>query len=109
MKGRPLLCRSLCCIIVFTTLREAKIKAWDKPLTVSSDSGNWELTGTTAITKEPILGRLELIPADQIEIGGTYTKDRSIKAGPGAPLVAILPDASDLLKKDRFSQGKHKD
>ena len=92
---------------VFTNLRDAKIKAWDKPLAVSSASGSWELTGTTSITKEPILDKIEFIPADQILTGGSYTKDRVTKAGLGAPLIAVLDDASALLKKDRFVQGKH--
>ena len=91
---------------VFTNLRDAKIQAWDKPLAVSSASGSWELTGTTSITKEPILGKIDFIPADQILTGGSYTKDRVTKAGLGAPLIAVLDDASALLKKDRFVQGK---
>lgn len=90
---------------VFTKLRDAKIKAWDKPLTVSGTSGSWELTGTTTITKEPILGKIEFIPSDQIKTGGSYTKDRLTKAGLGAPLIGIMADASELKKKDRFVQG----
>ena len=93
---------------VFTKLRDAKIKAWDKPLTVSGASGSWELTGTTTITKEPILGKVEFIPSDQIKTGGSYTKDRLTKAGLGAPLIGIMADAAELKKKDRFVQGgKH--
>ena len=92
---------------VFTKLRNSNIKAWDKPLTIFCPTGAWELTGTTPITKEPILGRMEFIPADQIEVGGTYTKNRLTKAGLGAPLVAVLKDSADLLQKDKFAQGKH--
>ncbi len=92
---------------VFTKLRESHIQAWDKPLTISCPTGSWELSGTTKITREPILGRMEFIPADQIEVGGTYTKDRLTKPGLGAPLVAVLTDGADLLKKDKFAQGKH--
>jgi pimeloyl-ACP methyl ester carboxylesterase len=91
---------------VFTKLRDAKIPAWDKPLMITSPGGNWELTGTSSVAKAPILGKIEFIPADQIEIGGTYTKDRALKAGVGAPLIAVLGDATDFLKKDRFAQGK---
>jgi pimeloyl-ACP methyl ester carboxylesterase len=91
---------------VFTKLRDGKIPAWGKPITVTSADGNWELAGTTVITKEPILGDLEFIPADQVKTGGTYTKDRLIKSGLGAPLAAILNDATNIVKKDRFAQGK---
>lgn len=91
---------------VFTQLRDAKIPAWGKPITVTSADGNWELAGATAITKEPILGEIEIIPADQVETGGTYTKDRLTKSGLGAPLAAILNDATNIVKKDRFAQGK---
>ncbi len=92
---------------VFTELRDAKIPAWGKPLTVPGPDGPWELTGTTTITKEPILDRLEFIPADQIELGGTYTSKRLTKPGLGAPLIAVVADASELLKKDTFAQGNH--
>ncbi len=91
---------------IFTKLRDAGIKAWDQPLTVHGSSGTWELTGNTTITKEPILGQLEFIPADQIKVGGSYTRDRLTKEGLGAPLIAILKDATEIRKKDRYVQGK---
>ncbi|RYD37462.1 MAG: alpha/beta hydrolase [Verrucomicrobiaceae bacterium] len=91
---------------VFTQLRASKISAWDRPLTVSGSDGVWELSGTTPIAKEAALGKFEFIPADQIQVGGTYTSKRLLKEGLGAPLVAVLADASELQKRDKFVQGR---
>ena len=91
---------------VFTTLRDAKIAAWDGPLHVPGAGGEWLLSGRTDITREPILPQLEFIPADQIVLTGTYVTQRLTKAGIGAPLIATLRDATAILKRDPFAQGK---
>ncbi len=92
---------------VFSTLRDAKIRAWSEPLRVPGTQGDWLLSGRTDITREPILPLLEFIPADQIEISGTYMKQRHTKDGIGAPLVAKLTATPEMLKRDPFAQGKH--
>ena len=91
---------------VFTTLRDAKIAAWGGPLRVPGADGEWLLSGRTDITREPILPQLEFIPADQIELGGTYVSQRLTKDGLGAPLIATLRDAAAILQRDPFAQGK---
>jgi pimeloyl-ACP methyl ester carboxylesterase len=91
---------------VFTTLRDAKIAAWGQPLRVPGTAGEWVLSGRTEITREPILGLLEFIPADQIELSGTYVSQRLTKNGIGAPLIATLRNAEEFLKRDPFAQGK---
>jgi pimeloyl-ACP methyl ester carboxylesterase len=91
---------------VFTTLRDAKIAAWGEPLRVPGASGEWLLSGRTDITREAILPQLELIPADQIELRGTYVSQRLTKDGVGAPLIAMLRNAAAILKRDPFAQGK---
>jgi pimeloyl-ACP methyl ester carboxylesterase len=92
---------------VFSTLRAAKIAAWGEPLRVPAAGGEWLLSGRTDLTKEPILPKLEFIPADQIELGGTYVSQRFTKDGLGAPLIATLRGADDILKRDPFAQGKN--
>ncbi len=92
---------------VFTTLRDAKIPAWREPLRVPGAKGEWLLSGRTDITREPILPLLEFIPADQIELGGSYVNQREVKDGIGAPLIATLRDAKEFLKRDPFAQGKN--
>ena len=91
---------------VFTTLRDAKIAAWGEPLRVPGAHGEWLLSGRTDITREPVLPTLEFIPADQIKLSGTYVSNRLSKDGIGAPLIATLRDATAILKRDPFSQGK---
>ena len=91
---------------VFTILRDAKIAAWGEPLRVPGANGEWLLSGRTEITREPILPMLEFIPADQIELGGTYVSQRFTKDGLGAPLIASLSDATAYLARDPFGQGK---
>jgi len=92
---------------LFTTLRDAKIAAWGAPLHIPGAQGEWLLSGRTDITREPILSQVEFIPADQIELSGTYVSQRSTKDGLGAPLVGVLGDATGVLKRDRFAQSKH--
>ena len=93
---------------VFTTLRANKIPAWGgEPLRAPGAKGEWLLSGRTDITREPILPQLEFIPADQIELGGTYVQQRQTKTGIGAPLIATLRGADALIKRDPFAQGKN--
>ena len=91
---------------VFTTLRDAKVAAWGEPLRVPGAQGEWLLSRRTDITREPVLPTFELIPADQIKLSGTYVSNRLTKDGIGAPLIATLRDATAILKRDPFSQGK---
>jgi pimeloyl-ACP methyl ester carboxylesterase len=92
---------------VFTTLRDAKIAAWGAPLRVPGAEGEWLLSGRTEITRAPILPQLELIPADQIALRGAYVSKRLTKDGLGAPLVATLRGAQEILRRDPFIQGKN--
>jgi pimeloyl-ACP methyl ester carboxylesterase len=92
---------------VFTKIREHKLSPWGQPLSVSSETGSWELTGSTKLISPDLLRQVEFIPADQMELGGTYTSERLTKPGLGAPLIATLMDGGALLKKDPFAAGKH--
>lgn len=92
---------------VFTTLRDRRISAWDAPLRVPGADGEWVLSGRTAITREPILPQLDLVPADQIALHGPYVSRRLVKDGLGAPLVATLRNTQELLSRDPFIQGKN--
>ncbi len=92
---------------VFTTLRDAKIAAWGGPLRIPGAEGAWLLSGRTDITRAPILPQLELVPADQIALRGPYVSQRLTKDGLGAPLVATLRGAPEILRRDPFIQGKN--
>ncbi len=69
---------------IFGTLREAKMTPWQQPIKTGTHTLTWKRDGDPE--KNPAL--YELIPADQLDISGTYVAEREIKDGLGAPLVA---------------------
>ncbi len=69
---------------IFGVLRERKLTPWAGPVKV----GPRTLTWRKEARKEWNPALYELIPAGQLKIGGTYLKEREIKAGLGVPLVA---------------------
>ena len=75
---------------VFTTIRSGKVNAWEKPLSVPGPRGDYLLTAridTSHPERHPAL--YDYIPAANLDIGGSYMKVRTLKAGLGAPLVAV--------------------
>lgn len=91
---------------LFSTLQDGKIPAWEKPITISSPGGEWTLSGTSTLAKEGTARKIELIPADRIQVSGSYTKERNREAGLGAPLIAVVTPAGANVKKDPFAQGE---
>lgn len=87
---------------VFSTLRESKFRAWGAPLKVHGTHGDWTLVGRAIATREPILSKVDFIPADQVELNGSYVKPRYTKDGVGAPLIARVPDATTIFPDDPF-------
>lgn len=69
---------------IFGLLRDAHLAPWAKPLKLGSRTLAWQPHPKKLWN--PAL--YELIPADQLEIRGTYVSDRETKEGLGAPLVA---------------------
>lgn len=74
---------------IFTTIRDAKLDPWTSPLTVPSEGGDFVLTRRPDARKTWNPALYDFTPADQFDVGGTFVKDRSIKEGLGAPLVAV--------------------
>ena len=91
---------------VFTTIRDARIQAWNGPLRVPGAQGEWEITGHSSLASKAALAQVEFIPCDQVDLRGAYVGHRSIRDGIGAPLVATLRDAGRFLPNDRFAQGR---
>lgn len=69
---------------IFGTLRDAEMTPWQQPIKTGKHTLTWKRDSDP--DKNPAL--FEYIPADQLDIRGTYVKERETKDGLGAPLVA---------------------
>lgn len=74
---------------IFTIIRDAKLDPWTKPLTVPAADGDFVLTRRPDARKTWNPALYEFTPADQFDVGGSFVKERSVKEGLGAPLVAV--------------------
>ncbi len=75
---------------MFTVIRSGKVNAWEKPINVPGPGGDYLLTARIDPTnpeRHPAL--YDYIPAANLDIGGSYMTVRTLKAGMGAPLVAV--------------------
>ncbi len=69
---------------IIGTLRDASLKPWKTPIRVGSRTLVWKRDPRPEWNPD----KFNFIPTDQLEIKGKYVKDREIKPGLGAPLVA---------------------
>jgi pimeloyl-ACP methyl ester carboxylesterase len=74
---------------IFTTLHNARLDPWTRPLTVPSASGDFVLTHRPDPRPQRNPALYEFTPADQFDVHGKYVSERTIRSGVGAPLVAI--------------------
>lgn len=72
---------------IFSVVHEAKLNPWTKPMRVGAN-GEFTLTWKGNPNPEGNIALYDLIPADQLNIQGTYVNNRVTKEGIGAPLVA---------------------
>jgi pimeloyl-ACP methyl ester carboxylesterase/predicted GNAT family acetyltransferase len=72
---------------IFTVVRDAKLDPWTQPMRVGA-SREFSLTWKRDPRPEWNLALYQLIPADELNLKGTYVKDHVRKEGIGAPLVA---------------------
>ena len=96
---------------IFTAIRDGHLNPWDSPLKVSSESGDYVLTHRADPLKRkawnPAL--YDFTPSDQFDVKGTYVHERTVKAGLGAPLVAVgrqkRDDAAAMFVADQTFYG----
>lgn len=74
---------------VIDTVGRAKLDPWSKPLALHEAGGGYVLTSKPDPRPGWNPALYDFTPADQFDVKGTYVADRQIKAGIGAPLVAI--------------------
>ncbi len=85
---------------IFSAIKSGKLDPWTKPLTIPTESGPMVLTRRpdTRVAWNPAL--YDFTPADQFDVGGTYVKERVIKEGVGAPIVAIGRENNKTFRQD---------
>ncbi len=75
---------------VFTVIRSAKPAVWEQPFQVPGPEGDYTITARTDPKHPERHPQIyDYIPAANLEISGSYMKERTLKAGLGASLVAI--------------------
>ena len=74
---------------VFTFMRKANLEPWAKPLRVPSAAGDFWLTCKPEPRPEWNPALYDFTPADQFDVHGKYVTERTIRAGIGAPIVAV--------------------
>lgn len=95
---------------LFTVIRDAKVDAWSQPLKLPGPGGDYTLTAwldPEHPERRPAL--YDYVPSATLDIGGSYLKERTVKAGLGAPLVAVRreprPDARARFSLPRAYYG----
>lgn len=82
---------------IFTTIQDGKLDPWNQPLRVPSSGGEYLLAhrGDPQKRKAWNPALYDFTPSDQFDINGTYVKERTVKSGLGAPLVAVGQEARE--------------
>lgn len=74
---------------VFEIIKEAKLDAWSKPLTLPGEHGDYVLSAKLDPRPEWNPALYDFTPADQFDVGGKYVTERTLREGLGAPIVAV--------------------
>ena len=91
---------------IFEVLHDSGLQPWKKPVVCPSASGDWTFSVAHDGKPEHDPSHFRILPADRFQFKGTLVKDRSTKAGLGAPMV-IASVGFDPTKFDPFIQGKN--
>jgi pimeloyl-ACP methyl ester carboxylesterase len=66
-----------------------ELAPWRKPITVSTNQGNYSLSSPKPVDAEHDPSRYDLFPTDTLKIGGKFFQSYSTIKGIGAPIVAV--------------------
>ena len=87
---------------VFGILRKHEIDAWSRPLVV----GNFTLAQRKDLRRGHDVSLYEMIPEDQLEIGGKYFTKRVKREGLGAALVSVRKEEKKDFQKNFGGGGR---
>lgn len=71
------------------TIEQMKLDPWSQPLRVPAVGGDFVLTHKRNVDPRYNPALYDLIPADQLRIKGAYVREREVRQGIGAPVVAV--------------------
>lgn len=91
---------------LFDVLHESGLEAWKAPVKCPGADGEWKFSLVTDGKPEHDPSHYRVLPADRFQFKGTLIKQRTVKAGLGAPMV-IASEGFDPTKFDPFIQGKN--
>ncbi|MEO5913188.1 MAG: alpha/beta hydrolase [Luteolibacter sp.] len=87
---------------IFEIIKNAKIDAWSKPLTIPSEHGDYLLSAKPDPRPEWNPALYDFTPADQFDVNGRYVTERTTRAGLGAPLVAAERVSKTEGRRENF-------
>lgn len=91
---------------VFEVLNHARLEPWRTPVVCPGQDGDWRFSlATSNLPVRSNLDAFSVRPADRFDFRGSLVRERSLKDGLGAPLIASTVGL-DLTKADRFAQGQ---
>lgn len=94
---------------IVSTIQEAKLDPWTKPLSVPGEGGGFVLKRKPDSRAKWNPTLYDFKPADQFDVGGLFINGRKTKEGVGAPVVAIgrekNADARENFYLDRTYYG----
>lgn len=90
----------------FGVLYEVRDDPWAEQLEFPGMAGRWYVAARPDPRPHWKPSLYKFLPADEFELSGKYVGDRKVKAGLGAPLLAVNNNV-DVTALDRFAQGKN--
>ena len=85
---------------VFSIIKSSKLDPWSHPFVVPSPRGDITLTHRPDPRPGWNPALYDFTPADRFDLSGSYVKNRTKRAGIGAPLVATGRGMNDRMKED---------
>lgn len=80
----------------FSSIRRCGTDVWSRPIEIAGPDGTYTLTAKIDAKHPERHPQLyDYIPAANLEISGSYMKERTVKPGLGAPLVAVRREARE--------------
>lgn len=85
---------------VVSTLQRYQTSPWSHPMRVPAEGGEYLLITEHDPRPEYDPALYDLTPADELQVKGTFAEVNSVRAGLGAPLVAVSKKANQEAAKD---------
>jgi len=91
---------------LFEVLHESGLEPWKAPVTCPGANVEWSFSVVSDGKPEHDPSKYRIVPADRFTFRGSLVRERTMKAGLGAPMI-IASKGFDPTKFDPFIQGKN--